>query len=129
MPQETRDAVYAATKDNPVPIPETDAFAVFGIPVRIQIIEAIGQEEALVKGILQRDKRTGQVLGLTSNVKRSGDTKEIVMIDGLPVYRKTKLVVDSPENGDDLISVISPAKPTLPDPVAGDEDSAENIGF
>jgi hypothetical protein len=130
MPQETRDAVYAATKDNPVPIPETDASEVFGIPVRIQIIEAIGQEEALVKGILQRDKRTGQVLGLTSNVKRSRDTKEIVMIDGLPVYRKTKLVVDSPENRkDDTVSGISPAKPTLPDPVAGDEDSAENIGF
>jgi hypothetical protein len=52
------------------------------------------------------------------------------MIDGLPVYRKTKLVVDSPENRkDDTVSGISPAKPTLPDPVAGDEDSAENIGF
>jgi hypothetical protein len=121
------ETVQAATKDAPLQL-NVDAEEAFGMKLRIVVLEAAGQEEALKKKILNRNSRTGEVMGITANLKRSSDTKEPVMVDGLPVYRKTKLVsADSSEQDDMLPVVVAPAVvPTTP-PVSL-EDNEEGVG-
>jgi hypothetical protein len=122
MPQETRDAVYAADAKSAVQFEEIDACEIFNMNLKIQILEAEGQEQALTLNILNRDKVTGEVKGLTANVKKNRDTKEPVYSNGKPVYRKTRLVPDTEEYKDVLITTVSDNKPNLPESEQTDEE-------
>jgi hypothetical protein len=122
LPEEIRNAVYAANSKEPVRLEPVNASEIFGMPLRIQVLEAEGQEKALELGILNRDKVTGEVKGLTANQKRNRETKEPVFSNGKPVYRKTRLVADSEEYKDVLITTVSDNKPQLPKSEQTDEE-------
>jgi len=120
------DSVQAATKDEPLQI-DVDAEEAFGIKLRIQVLEAEGQEKALELGILNRNKVTGEVMGLTANQKRNRETKDPVMSNGKPVYRKTRLVSADSDSKDVLVATIAPTVPAEV-PAATAEETPDNVG-
>lgn len=71
--------------------PGIDAEKVFKMPLRIQVLEAIGEEEALKKGILNRNKHTGEIMGAEANHKKDRENREPVFYQGKAVYRKSML--------------------------------------
>lgn len=78
-------------------IPGVDAEKALGMKLRIQTLEAVGEEEALKLGILNRDRTTGHVVISDGAQKRDRNTKEHVYVNGVPVYRKTILRADDAE--------------------------------
>jgi hypothetical protein len=130
LSQEQRDAVYKADAKNSVKFDApVDAQEALGMELRIQTIEAIGQEKAIELGIFRRDKKTGVVSpkALDYALKRSGDTKQPVYAQGRPVFRTTRLVNNSPEFQDIKVEVseVEEAKPTVTVPGTAEVD--ENL--
>jgi hypothetical protein len=120
------EAVNNASKDEPLQI-DVDAEEAFGMKLRIQVLEACGQEDALKLNILNRNKVTGEVMGLSANQKRSRDTKEPVMVNGKPVYRKTRLVAKDSDAEDVLVTAVAPVAP-VEVPAATAEEASDNVG-
>jgi hypothetical protein len=108
-----------------------DAEEVLGMKLKIQTLEAVGQEEALRLRILSRDKITGEVKGIENSHKRNGDTKMPVFSNGRPVFRKT-ILRGADENAEDVYvtaveaAVPAPAPAVLPR-AGEDEEGAMNI--
>lgn len=129
MSDEMLKKVQAATSAEPVrfePIPVSKAL---GIECKIQIIEALGEEEALKLGILSRDKVTGLVTDRVRNAchKKVGDPLVPEYVNGIPVYHKRRLVADDPNIKDIFITRVAPAvvpKPTeVPESLEGDDEA------
>ena len=85
------DALEGTDAQNTVSV-DIDAEQVFGMKLRIQVLEAIGQDDALKLGILSRSKTTGAILGLEASRKKDRTSKQPVSAMGKPVFRKTRLV-------------------------------------
>jgi hypothetical protein len=123
MPQEDFDAVKSADAKNMHPIPHHNIGDMFSMALRIQIVEAIGVEEALKLAILKRDKN-GVILGLENALKmRKNDAGQLepVKVGGLQVYRHTILRPDSDDYKDIFVkSSVAPTAPQIPH-TGGDE--------
>jgi hypothetical protein len=84
-----------------------DAEVVFNMQLEVQVLEAVGIESAIKKGILKRNPE-GRVLYIAENQKKDRTTKQPVTYKGEPVFRKTRLMPKG--TGDDRDSMdISPA--------------------
>lgn len=105
-----------------------DVHALFGMDCKIQILEAAGIADALKLGILRKDK-DGKIPYEEQARKRNKD-KEVVIVNGQTVYRKTRLIAlsDSPEAQDVLVSTVNENKPNNPNPLdTGAEEGEEEV--
>lgn len=129
LPQEVLDAIPDATCETPVEFPSSICVhEVFGMNCKIQIIEALGEDEALKLRILSRNKQTGVIMGQKSNLKRHRITLEPVVIQGKRVYRNSLIVPDTADYQDIFVTAVTPSTPTLPETgEAEDDDAAEEV--
>jgi hypothetical protein len=108
------------THENPLEFAPISAQQVFGMDCKIQILEAVGIADALELGILR--KKDNQILGEEASRKKNRE-KELVKVNGIQVYRKARLTVNSPENKDVLVSNVAPNNPN--NPLSTSEDDSE----
>lgn len=101
-----------------------DAEVIFNMELEIQVLEAVGIESAIKKGILRKDKE-GRVLYIAENQKKDRETKNPVTFRGQPVFRKTRLMPKGTADDRDAMEV-APAR-TASIPQTSDEDGMEPL--
>lgn len=118
------EALHGTNAKNTVSV-DINAEEIFGMKLRIQVLEAIGQEDALKHGILSRNKTTGTIMGLEASRKLDRNTKQPVSANGRPVFRKTRLVpFEGYEDVRPEYTVTAPVVP-VPQPEHTEEDAPE----
>lgn len=124
LPAETVAQVHAATAKTPVKFDPIPVKNFFKMDCKVQILEAVGIESALKLGILNRDKKTGEIKGVDNAQKRDRESKELVFLNGEPVFRKCRLVPDTDQYQDALVSTVSENKPLPPTGADESDDDA-----